>query len=189
MSAKPSLDWNDVPQFPRASYEIDVGWNYLETQIETAIADGLDLEPEFQRAHVWTREQQIRYVEYILRGGEVGKNLTFNHTLWDRCAIAPPGSYTIVDGKQRLQAVRTFMRSELPIFASRDPGGVGYLASEFKGNMRMHKCTLRWRVCTLASKKELLELYLSINAGGTPHTRAELDKVRVMLAAAVEKDD
>jgi hypothetical protein len=184
------LDWNDIPQFPRASYEIDVGWGYLESQIATAIKDGLDLDPAFQRAHVWTRKQQTQYVEYIARGGEVGKNLTFNHTMWDRCVgTPPPGCYTIVDGKQRLEAVRVFMRGELPIFAELDPSGIGYVSSDLTGHMRMHRLTFKWRVCTLASKKELLELYLNINAGGTPHTKAELDKVRMMLATAIDAGD
>lgn len=33
---------------------------------------GLQLNPEFQRGHVWTEEQQIAWLEYHLRGGKSG---------------------------------------------------------------------------------------------------------------------
>ena len=70
--------YSDIELFPRAHYEVDVDWHYLEAHLKNALEDGLNLNPEFQRAHVWTREQQVAYVEYILRGGEVGRNITFN---------------------------------------------------------------------------------------------------------------
>jgi hypothetical protein len=35
----------------------------------------------------------------------------------------------------------------------------------------------------METRKETLQLYLNINAGGTPHTQEELNQVRVLLAA------
>lgn len=161
----------DIELFPRAAYEIDVSWHYLETHITESIRYGLNLEPDFQRAHVWTRTQQIAYIEYVIRGGEVGKNLTFNCPTWNH-ALERDNDYVIVDGKQRLQAARDFMHDKIPAF--------GYLRSEYTDLMRMH-IGFKWRVCTLQTRRELLQLYLNINAGGTPHTKEELDKVRAML--------
>ena len=31
---------------------------------------GLDLNPDFQRAHVWDMEKRVKYVEFILKGGK-----------------------------------------------------------------------------------------------------------------------
>lgn len=164
--------FQDIPLLPRAHYEVDVEWGSLERFIQGAIEnDGLNLEPDFQRAHVWTREQQIAYVEYVMQGGEVGKNLTFNAPGWGY--DLETGVYEIVDGKQRLEAVRAFLRDEFPAFGS--------LRSEYTDRMRMH-LGFKWRICGLTTRAEILQLYLNINAGGTPHTQEELDRVRIMLA-------
>lgn len=163
----------DIPKLPRAHYEVTVEWRGLERSIkESALMEGLDLDPPFQRAHVWTKAQQTAYIEYQLQGGEVGKNLTFNCPGWGgRIDI---GKYVIVDGKQRLEAVRAFMRDEVPVF--------GHRFSEFTDSLRLTHASFNWRICTLEAEAEILRLYLNINAGGTPHTKAELDKVRRMLA-------
>lgn len=164
--------FQDIEQLPRARYEVDVSWRDLEGFIQNAISkDGLNLEPDFQRAHVWTRDQQRAYVEYVMQGGEVGRNLTFNSPGWGyKLEI---GTYEIVDGKQRLEAVRAFLRDEFPAFGS--------LRSEYTDLMR-HILGFKWRICGLETRAEILQLYLNINAGGTPHTQAELDRVRIMLA-------
>src|SRR5690606_19894387 len=86
----------DIPTFPRASWCVDVGWDYLERFLDGQLEIGLDLEPDFQRAHVWTREQQIAYVEYQLRGGEVAREITCNAKDWSSGQVH---DYVIVDGK------------------------------------------------------------------------------------------
>jgi hypothetical protein len=170
-----TISFQDIPQFPTAHYSVDVDWKMLERHIEHAIEfDGLNLEPSFQRAHVWNRQQQIAFVEYQLQGGEVGIELTFNCPGWLH-AVDKIGPYEIVDGKQRLEAVRAFLRDDLPAF--------GQKFSEFTGTLRIFH-SFKWRICTLETRAEVLQLYLNINAGGTPHTKQELNKVRQMLAAA-----
>lgn len=167
--------FNDISQFPHAHYEVDVSWRYIEETLKSwaDTADGmggLDLSPDYQRAHVWTREQQIAYVEYQLRGGEVGKNIVFNSPDWGHGYKRPT---ELIDGKQRLEAVRAFLRDEFPI--------LGHLFSEYTDKLPQG-LTFRFRVCTLESRAEILQLYLNINAGGTPHTPEELDRVRALLA-------
>jgi hypothetical protein len=173
--------FRDIPQFPRASYEVDVPWRYLESHL-TSLDDrsggmgGLDLSPDYQRVHVWTRPQQIAYVEYQLMGGEVGKNLVFNSPDWGKGYKRPT---ELIDGKQRLEAVRTFLRNEFPVF--------GALYSEYEDTLPSTYSGFRIRVCQLESREEILQLYLNINAGGTPHTQDELDRVRALLDAERSK--
>lgn len=171
------LKFNEIPQFPRAHYEVDVTWRYIEETLRdwadtTDGMGGLDLSPDYQRAHVWTREQQIAYVEYQLRGGEVGRNVVFNSPDWGR---GYRRATELVDGKQRLESVRAFLRDEFPVF--------GHLFSEYSDRLP-NALTFKFRVCTLESREEILQLYLNINAGGTPHTKDELDRVRALLAEA-----
>jgi hypothetical protein len=175
------MNFNDIPQLPRAHYEIDIGWDYLEEHLKSwedrgakREFGGVDYSPDYQRAHVWTREQQIAYVEYILQGGEVGRNITWNCSTWNTTYTTP---MELVDGKQRLEAVRSFLRDGFPVF--------GHVYSSFTGRIRSVLVGFKFRVCQLQTREEVLNLYLNINAGGTPHTAAELDKVRKLLSAEV----
>jgi hypothetical protein len=136
----------------------------------------LNLDPDYQRAHVWTREQQIAYVEYMLQGGEVGRAITFNCPGWMGDWRGP---FELVDGKQRLEAARTWMNDEFKTF--------GHYFSEFEEPRRLPDLNFDFRVCKLASREEVLRLYLNINAGGTPHTAEELERVRALLRKAEKK--
>ncbi len=168
------MHFKDIPQFPKAHYKVSVDWGHLEAQLEELNAEGcLDLDPDFQRAHVWTEEQQIAYVEYVLRGGEVAKNLTFNAPGWPASHGVP---IQLVDGKQRLEAARAFMRDDLKAF--------GHRYSEFEGRFRTIDIRFEFRICSLETREEVLQLYLNINAGGTPHSAEEIERVRAMLKEA-----
>jgi len=165
----------DIPQFPKAHYEINVPWDYLEGwlkdhQKEHAKLYDLDLNPDYQRIHVWTPEQQTAYVEFILQGGESGKVLYWNHPNWGR---SYKGVLELVDGKQRLEAVRAFLRSEVRAF--------GHLYAEYTDRLSISAADFRMRIAALPTRKMVLQWYLLINAGGTPHTKEELDRVRGLL--------
>lgn len=167
--------WFDIPQFPRSAYELDIEWRAVERTIQHwEETYGLNLEPDFQRAHVWTPMQQTAYIEYQLQGGEVGRNLVFNHTDWEQ--LRPERStFEIIDGKQRLAAVRAFLRGEVPAFKRRFP--------EWSGHLRLVNGVFKFRVVSLPTRAEVLRMYLNINAGGTPHAPEEIARVRELLAA------
>lgn len=86
------------------------------------------------------------------------------------------GEYVIVDGKQRLQAVRCFLNNEIPVF--------GAYFKEYEDKMRMTVASFRWNIAMLKTRKEVLEWYLAFNAGGSVHTQEELDTVRRLLEEA-----
>lgn len=166
--------FQDVPQTPANRYEIDVEWHYLEEMVQKHILeDGLDLLPRFQRGHVWTEEQQRAYVANMLHGCEVARTIIFNR-LTDDYVQAPEGTMVIVDGLQRLEAVRKFMRDELVVFGKR--------RSEFKGVLRMTNARFKVRITNLPTEAAVIRFYLALNAGGTPHTDAEITRVRALLA-------
>ena len=52
------------------TYSVDIGWDFLQKQIDNYVKESnLQLEPDFQRGHVWSIEQQVKYVEFCLKGG------------------------------------------------------------------------------------------------------------------------
>jgi hypothetical protein len=167
-----TVDFNEIPQYPRSNWSVDISWRDILGWVEKQISgEGLDLAPDFQRGHVWTTEQRIRYVEHVLRGGETGKDLSFNRPGWSFSSAEGP--YQILDGLQRLTAAMMFMRGELPAFGRR--------VGEFTGHPRMW-VSFRWRVFELPTRADVLRYYLDMNAGGTPHAESEIERVRALLA-------
>ena len=174
---------DDIPMFFRPpNYCITSSWKFIEHQLtewddRTGIPGnlGLNLNPDFQRAHVWTQDKQIAYVEFCLRDGQSSRELLFNHPNWQGSYI---GEMVLVDGKQRLEAVRKFIRNELPIFG-------GNRLNDFddpKRLLRSSGANFIIRVNNLKTRKQVLEWYLQLNSGGVVHTSEELDKVRNLLA-------
>lgn len=173
------MRFQDIPKFTRnAGYHVTVSWRYLEEHIVQNQNPGsaiLDLDPDFQRAHVWNEQQQIRYVEYILRGGMSGRAIYLNCTGWGHSYEGP---YVLVDGKQRLTAVRRFLANEIPVF--------GGLLSEYTDRLRMD-CSFDWYVNDLETRAEVLQWYLDLNRGGVVHTDDEINKVERLLEQERQK--
>jgi len=165
------MKYSDIKGYTRpAYYKVNVDWEYLEGTIKRDRGDlQLSLNPDFQRGHIWTKEQQIAYIEFKLRGGTGSNDLYFNCTGWMDDFKGP---YQLVDGKQRLEAVRAFMNNEIKAFE--------YLRKDFTGYIPTH-CEFIWHVNNLKTRKEVLRWYLEMNEGGVVHTQEELQKVQNLL--------
>lgn len=161
-----------VHQFPHCHYTIDVSWDFLEQTLERYIEHyGLEIHPDFQRAHVWNEEQQISYVEYSMRGGLSGREIFLNEPNWQGYAVTK--EMVLVDGLQRITAIRKFMKNELKVFGK-------YFAQDFQ-YLSMTNCSIKISINNLKTRKEVLEWYLDFNSAGTQHTVEELAKVRKLL--------
>ena len=79
----------------------------------------------------------------------------------------------VVDGLQRIQAVLLFQSNELRAFGS--------LRREYTDHARLMRSCFVLQVNNLQTRAEVLRWYLELNATGTPHTEAELDRVRAMM--------
>lgn len=167
------MKFSDIPQLPFASYRINVPWNSLIETLENWSSERklakVDLDPDFQRAHVWTEEQQIAYVEYMLRGGFSGQDIFFNCPGWMSDFRGP---FVLVDGKQRITAVLRFLNNEIMAY--------GYYYREYEGKIPW-SVGFVFHVNNLKTRKEVLKWYLGMNSGGTVHTKDELNKVRDLL--------
>ncbi len=174
------MNYADIPQFTRhAGYACDVSWNYLVSSwLPDQLKAGLDLDPDFQRAHVWSEGQQRRYIEFVLKGGRSSGNIQTNHPGWHHMNV--DGPYVLVDGKQRLEAVCKFMNNNLKIFHELSPDGSGFYQEDFEGYMR-HFASFKWHVNDLATRAEVLQWYLDLNAGGVAHTDEEISRVQRLL--------
>ena len=126
--------------------------------------------PDFQGGHVWTPQQQTEFVEYILRSGKTSE-LLFN-TKGNYASTSE--DFVCVDGLQRLTALLLFLEDQLPVF--------GHTRSQIEGiELLLREIYLTFRINELLTRRAVIRWYLEINAGGTPHTREEIDRVRDLL--------
>lgn len=152
------------------AYRVNVHLNNLQQTIFDYIENyDLDLNPDFQRGHVWTQLQRELYVEFILQNG-ASNPIYFNHTNWDS---GDPGEMVIVDGKQRLKSLLMFLNNEFTVFKNLDPDGEGYYAKNF--DHFQQTCVIV--INNLSTKKAVVKWYLEMNKGNTPHTEEELRRV------------
>jgi uncharacterized protein with ParB-like and HNH nuclease domain len=168
----------DIPRFTRdGNYQVDYPLDHLIGFIDNEVnTQGLQLNPDFQRGNVWSEEQQIRFMEFILRGGKTARIIYFNCPSWNRSvADGEYDDYVCVDGLQRITAIRRFMNNEIKVFGS-------YL-NEFTDKMRIMQDTMKVNINDLKSKKEVLQWYLDFNTGGTVHSNDEIERVRKLLEA------
>lgn len=164
------MKFRDIPQFTSwGSYQTNMPLRYLKQRIEEWIEEGLQLNPDFQRGHVWTEEQQINYIIFLLKGGQSSRVIYFNHPGW---MGNWQGDFVCVDGLQRLTAVMRFLNNEIKVF------GIYY--KDFEDKLP-NDIDLIFNVNNLKTKKEVLKWYLEMNSGGTIHTDEELNKVRRMI--------
>lgn len=199
---KDIMKFGDIKMLtPSGSYEVNTPLDHLPNAIDRYIEEyGLQLCPDFQRGHVWTRKQQIDYVEFFLRGGMSGRVVYFNHPNWMSFREPKPGEYNdmvCVDGLQRITALLLFARGGLPAFGhyvnpatNEHPQECPHLPPVevgpgpfFEDWVRMARAgdNFRININNLKTRDMVLRWYIELNSGGTPHTEAELAKVKKLL--------
>lgn len=172
---------------PRATFDVMFGGHgSLEHQLLSLRRDwNLNLEPDFQRGHVWSDAQRHLFIEGIFNHTVTPTQniIQFNCPHWDH--IPAPGTsdlpeeMQIVDGLQRLTAIRKFLQGEVK------PFGMTYeelLQTDF--SPKSPRYSVKFAVHTFQTREQLLDFYLRINSGGIAHSQSELDRVAGLLEEA-----
>lgn len=138
--------------------------------------DNLEINPDFQRGHVWNEEQQIKYVEFILSGGHTNNEILFNAYHWGRSTVKTEIKMVLVDGLQRLTALIKFLDNELAIYE-------GVKLNDFDNvPLLLRSIDIKFTVNNLVTRKEVLKWYLELNSNGTPHTEQEISRVKELYS-------
>lgn len=134
--------------------------------------DNLELNPDFQRGHVWSEENQKQYIEALLEKRVKNANTIYlNHTSWHE---GGKGWFVCVDGLQRITAVQKFYNNEISYKQ--------YYLNDFTDKeIVLRMPLLKININTLKTKKEVLKWYLQMNTGGVVHSKEEIKKVQRML--------
>ena len=142
----------------------------------------INIDPDFQRGRVWTEDQQELFMGHLLEGGEV-QPVIVNQ--------GPGGDWEVpelIDGKQRVTACLLWADGEIAarLWDNRRIK-IGDLDAVSRTQCRL-QIGLRYSMVRL-TRIECLELYIRLNRGGTPHTSAEIGRVRALLNAELKKGE
>lgn len=121
--------------------------------------------PPWQRKEVWTYAQKVRFIEGIFLGLGCGYYVT-NGLEWLNGGASAPMSGWLIDGQQRICAVRDFYENGLTVF-----GDVTYASLDLPSRLRFERTVFPcFELDYTADENTLKELYDRLNFGGTPHT-------------------
>lgn len=174
------MRFRDIPQFKNGDYQIDVAIEDIPDRLEQYKRDwGLELNPDFQRGHIWTREQQIAYMEFLLKGGKNARIIYFNcPNFKDNKEYDFP--MQVIDGVQRLNAITSFLNDDFKVFDK-------YFYSDFEDRLNYWYDCMIFNINDLKTRLEILEWYKGMNSGGTPHSKEEMNKIDKMIEEELKK--
>lgn len=176
-----------VRPMPDRAYEVDVPLHRLQAWSDdhhrdlAAAGGGVELNPDFQRGHVWTESQRVAYCEAFLRRAAPA-TLLFNcpsfATGGVRAGDLSPNVLQCVDGLQRYTALCDFAAGKLAVFG-------GLQAADFDNTpFDIRRFRAHMVVYGFSNRADVLRLYLDLNAGGSVHSQEELDRGRQLLKEA-----
>lgn len=122
--------------------------------------------PPWQRPEVWTDEQKVRFIEGIFLGLGAGYYV-LNSPDWGKGGKPLPMAGWLLDGQQRITAIRDFLADRFPVF-----GDVFYSSLDPVVARRrfLREPFPRIELDYTGDEAVLRELYNRLNFGGTPHT-------------------
>jgi len=181
------ISLSDIPSYlGSARYKTTVSGSGLARFLEEYRNDGgIDLDPDFQRGHVWDEGNRIKFIEHLLRGGEFGRSIVWNTPTHDHQASTHPDrdlsdTMVLVDGKQRLTAILRFLDNDLAVF-----GGIKLSDFDEPSYREIMTVTGRLRldmnIYALQRRDDLIRLYLELNEGAVAHEPSEIARVRSLL--------
>lgn len=182
------MKYRELPKLIReGSWCCDFGFDGLVKEIEEMKTDKevyekvLDMNPDFQRGHVWNEEQQIKYIEAVLvDGAKHARTIYLNCPDWNFNNKTDYHDFTCIDGLQRYTAIKRFVNNEIPAF--------GTLYKDFEDHKYLSKqFFFKLNINNLKSREEVLRWYLQVNDGGTPHTKEEIERVKKLLEKEINK--
>jgi hypothetical protein len=123
--------------------------------------------PDFQRPPVWTVDQQTRFIESIWLGLPIGAYIVNEMSGGKTRNTFHPLNDIIIDGQQRLRAIKSYWDDAFPVF--------GYRWSELdRAEQRdFELCGFTQLTTHLSDEEQVRYAYNCLNYGGTPHTEAQ----------------
>lgn len=131
--------------------------------------------PEYQRDLVWTPKQKQDLVMSVLIDNPIG-DFIFKET---KSHLGATFHYSVIDGQQRINALREFVTNQFPMEDGRYFSDLLYWDQR-----RVFERRIMYYTVPNASLEVEIDIYIGRNKGGTAHTKEELKKAEKLLKKA-----
>lgn len=171
-----SLSWHILrDRWPRTHGNENCG---IKSVYERVTNSEFNLTPEYQRSYIWTDRQASLFVGFLMEGGTPP-------SVWIQRWADTNIPDEILDGVQRLNSLCRFYKNEIPMITADNE--IAYLQDfEERDRSRLVSTAagpnISIQYVSFDTKKEVIEMYLRLNRGGTPHSEEEIERVRNLLA-------
>ena len=131
---------------------------------------GVDFNVDYQRDHVWTLDDKVDLIDSIFNNIDIGK-----FVFVQRHSGTTGRYYEIVDGKQRLTALKEFFEDKFPY--------KGYYYSElsFRDQHEFRSHGVTYGFLENPDKRAIYETFIKMNTCGKPMDHKHIDKVKKLL--------
>lgn len=172
----------DLPKFnfTRSNYSVTMPWSSIEGWLnDRTLPKTIELIPDFQRGIVWTDTECSAFLEYYLAGGAANNIIYWNCPGW---MTSFKGPLQLVDGLQRITAVRKLLDNKIPIF--------GYYYNQITGPKPLTlDWAFIWHVNNLPTREQVLNWYLALNHTGRPHHKSEIERIQLLIELERQKNE
>lgn len=155
-------------------------------------ADQLEMIPDFQRGLVWSQENQIYFIECMLKNllPKSAYNLTFNMPYFFNTPTHKsenPTKYknlVCIDGLQRFTTIENFVLGKFKVFNDQIAiDDLRFTPFDLKGK------TFTINVFEYDNTQDILNLYLNMNTGGIAHADSEIKRVKALLEKTIQDEN
>lgn len=158
-----------------------VSAHYQNKTIDSLIHDyyafGIDTDPPYQRAYVWSEDDKIRLIESIFMDAEIGRFVLVNKDL-------PPDkpTYEILDGKQRLLTIISFYENRLQYknFSYNE------LSYADKNAFLEHRISVAIINGNEYDQNAIIEQFIRCNQSGKAMSKGDIDKAIQLMNQSKE---
>lgn len=141
-------------------------WGLVHTTYHT----GIDMDPEYQRGFVWTLEDKRALIDSIFNNVDIGKFVLASRPYKDG-----EKGFEIIDGKQRLSAIKEFFEGR---FTWR---GLLFWDLHPMDQHHIRDYPISRAELTEPTREKILDCFLRLNTGGRPQDPKHLKKVQKLL--------
>jgi hypothetical protein len=128
--------------------------------------------PPWQRGEVWDEARKRAFIEGVFLGLGTGYYVIHGAD-WDGDGAKPMSSW-LIDGQQRISAIRDFVRGNLRIFDGAAYGDLNEVTARKRFLYQVFPC---FELSYSDDEARLKELYERLNFGGVPHTPQDRERL------------
>jgi hypothetical protein len=166
----------------------DIHFSFQQRDIRSLINQylnefGLDLDPDYQRGHVWDNDQQVNLIDSIFKHVDIGKFAVIKRP-WGPDGNKPltPKLYEVLDGKQRITAIIDYYLGHFK-YKGKYYNELGYMDQGHFTNF-----SISYAESDYLTQEQKYRYFLKLNTTGTPVDPAHMERVAGLLAKEQAKN-